>query len=553
MPENEPAIANYDDQTADEIKQRLRKLSQADLGKLEAYEKQGQARSTVLEAIAALRTDAPWSGYDEMEVEEVNDALKQRDGETAARVLDYERHHKARMTVIEFAKRRREESDGSSGSESQPRRSPDESSSASSSSGKSAKSSKGGSGRRSQSKGASRSRAQSSRRSATRSSQSKAPAIANYDDHTADEIMQRVRRLSQSELAELEAYEKQGQGRRTVLETIAALRGDEPWSGYDDMEVEEVNDALKRQDGDTAARVLDYERRHKGRKTIIEFASARRQARKSSSASSRRGSASGSASRSTRGRAAKTAPTRTRAKQQTGRSQAGSRTRSQSRGTSGARTQSRKPAATRSSQSESPVKEALQAVAAGLRQRAREALRSAEGPTKKLAKDTGQAVGSAAQAAPARIRDRAADALQTAEGPTKKMAKDTERAVGSAAQDGRDALGTAVKDTGQAVAAAAGKAKGPALVGAAALATVGGGIALGSKVKLRRRKRVLGVAVPRRTAVGKAAKRVGRAVDGVSATGQQIGQWSDDIQYLRRRIAEGNVHLDGRREREGRV
>ena len=553
MPENEPAIANYDDQTADEIKQRLRKLSQADLGNLEAYEKQGQARSTVLEAIAALRTDAPWSGYDEMEVEEVNDALKQRDGETAARVLDYERHHKARMTVIEFAKRRREESDGSSGSESQPRRSPDESSSASSSSGKSAKSSKGGSGRRSQSKGASRSRAQSSKRSATRSSQSKAPAIANYDDHTADEIMQRVRRLSQSELAELEAYEKQGQGRRTVLETIAALRGDEPWSGYDDMEVEEVNDALKRQDGDTAARVLDYERRHKGRKTIIEFASARRQARKSSSASSRRGSASGSASRSTRGRAAKTAPTRTRAKQQTGRSQGGSGTRSQSRGTSGSRTQSRKPAATRTSQSESPVKEALQAVAAGLRQRAREALRSAEGPTKKLAKDTGQAVGSAAQAAPARIRDRAADALQTAEGPTKKMAKDTERAVGSAAQDGRDALGTAVKDTGQAVAAAAGKAKGPALVGAAALATVGGGIALGSKVKLRRRKRVLGVAVPRRTAVGKAAKRVGRAVDGVSATGQQIGQWSDDIQYLRRRIAEGNVHLDGRREREGRV
>jgi len=573
MPENEPAIANYDDQTADEIKQRLRKLSQADLGKLEAYEKQGQARSTVLEAIAALRTDAPWSGYDEMEVEEVNEALKQRDGDTAARVLDYERHHKARITVIEFAKRRREESDGSSGSESQPRRSSDESSSASSSSGQSAKSSKGGGGSRSPSKGASRSRAQKSKRSATRSSQSKTPAIANYDDHTADEIMQRVRRLSQSELAELEAYEKQGQGRRTVLETIAALRGDEPWSGYDEMEVEEVNDALKRQDGDAAARVLDYERRHKGRKTVIEFASARRQAdegssastqssksssspkraaSKSSSASSRRGSASSSASRSTRRRATKAAPTRTRAKGQTGRSQGGSRTRSQSRGT-GSRTESRKPAATRSSQSESPVKEALQAVAAGLRQRAREALRSAEGPTKKLAKDTGQAVGSAAQAAPARIRDRAADALQTAEGPTKKMAKDTERAVGSAAQDGRDALGTAVKDTGQAVAAAAGKAKGPALVGAAALATVGGGIALGSKVKLRRRKRVLGVAVPRRTAVGKAAKRVGRAVDGVSATGQQIGQWSDDIQYLRRRIAEGNVPLDGRREREGRV
>ena len=551
MPENEPAIANYDDQTADEIKQRLRTLSQADLGKLEAYEKQGQARSTVLEAIAALRTDAPWSGYDEMEVEEINDALRQRDGDAAARVLDYERHHKARITVIEYAKRRREESDGSSGSESQPRRSPDASSSASGSSGKSAKSSRGGGARRSQSNNASRSRAQSSKPSTTRSSQSKAPAIANYDDQTADEIMQRVRRLSQPELAELETYEKQGQGRRTVLETIAALRGDEPWSGYDDMEVEEVNDALKRQDGETAARVLDYERRHKGRKTIIEFASARRDASegpsastassksssrpkraatKSSSATSRGGSASRSASRSSRGRAAKASAGR-RPKQETRRSQGGGRTRSQSRSTSGSRTQSRKPAATQSSQTESPVKEAFQLAAARLKQRATEALRSAEGPTRKLAKDTGQAVGSAAQAAPARIKDRATEALQTAEGPTKKLAKDTEQAVGSAAS----------------------RAKGPALVGAAALATVGGGIALGSKVKLRRRKRVLGVTVPRRTAVDNAAKRVGRAVDSASLTGQLIGQWSDDIQYLRARIGGAHVRVDSRREREGRL
>jgi ABC-type transporter Mla subunit MlaD len=179
-----------------------------------------------------------------------------------------------------------------------------------------------------------------------------------------------------------------------------------------------------------------------------------------------------------------------------------------------------------------------------LKQRVTETLRSAEAPTKKLAKDTGHAVGSAAQAAPARLRDRATEALQTAEGPTKKLARDTEQAVGSAAQDGRDAVGTAIRDTGQAVAAAANKAKAPALVGAATLATVGGGIALGSKVKQRRRKRVLGVGVPRRTAVGKAAKRVGKAVDSLSSTGQEIGQWSDDLQYLRQRIAGGNGPLD---------
>jgi hypothetical protein len=411
------------------------------------------------------------------------------------------------------------------------------------------------------------------------------PAIANYDDHTAEEIRQRLRKLSQADLSKLEAHEKQGQGRSTVLETIAALRGDEPWSGYDDMEVEEVNGTLKQRDGDTAGRVLDYERRHKARKTIIEFATARRhasdgssgstpgsegkrdsQARarsqpskpssrpkgaasKSSSATSRRGSASRSASRSTRGRAEK-GPTETRAKttprpsaqrssgsRQTRRSGGGSQPRSQSKSASRARTQSRKAAATRSSQSESRAKEALQATAAKLKHRATEALRSAEGPTKKLAKDTGHAVGSAAQSAPARLKNRATEVLQTAEGPTKKLARDTEQAVGSAAQDGRDAVGTAVRDTGQAVAAAANKAKAPALVGAATLAAVGGGIALGSKVKRRRRKRVLGVAVPRRTAVGNAANRVGKAVDSVSSTGQQIGQWSDDLQYLRQRIA----------------
>ena len=55
MPRTEPTIPNYDAQTADEITRRLRKLSQADLAKLESYERQGQARTTVLARIAALR------------------------------------------------------------------------------------------------------------------------------------------------------------------------------------------------------------------------------------------------------------------------------------------------------------------------------------------------------------------------------------------------------------------------------------------------------------------------------------------------------------------
>jgi len=609
MPQTEPAIANYDDHTAEEIKQRLRKLSQAELTKLQAHEKQGNARSTVLEAIAALRTDAPWSGYDEMEVEEVNDALKQRDGKAAGRVLDYERHHKGRVTVMEFAKRRRDDSDGSSSkSEAQPRRSPDESSSAASSrpassSARKPKSSEGGSRPRPQSDNASRPRTPARKPSTTRSSQSGGPAIANYDDHTAGELTQRLRKLSQSDLAELEAYEKQGQGRTTVLDTIAALRGDEPWSGYDDMEVEEVNDALKQRDGETAGRVLDYERHHKERKTIIEFAKTSRQASKGSSASapaprsgvkresrartrsqssqsssrpqraaskrssvtSRRESASESAPRSTRGRSAKAAPRSTRAKttsrpsatraseskrasgskqKQSKSSEGASRPRLQRMSASQPRTQAPEPSTVRASQSESRAKEAFQAVATRLKERATDALRSAEGPTKKMAKETGHAVGSAAQAAPAKIKDRATEALQNTEDSIEKRSKGTEQKgteqkVGSVALgDDRDAGGSAVRGTTtQTLAAAANKAKTPALVGAAALATVGGGIALGSKVKLRRGKRVLGVPVSRKTAVGKAAKRVGKAVDNVSSTGHQIGQWSDDLQYLRQRLA----------------
>jgi hypothetical protein len=132
--------------------------------------------------------------------------------------------------------------------------------------------------------------------------------------------------------------------------------------------------------------------------------------------------------------------------------------------------------------------------------------------------------------------ERAMEALKSAEGPTKKLAMETEQAVGSVARDGRDA-----------VTAAAHKAKTPALVGAATLATLGGGIALGSKIKQRRRTTVLGVAVSRRTAVGKAAKRVGKAIDSVSSAGQQIGQWSDDLQYVRHRLAGGEGSVSERR------
>ena len=42
------------------------------------------------------------------------------------------------------------------------------------------------------------------------------PTIANYDARTANEITQRLRNLSQTDLAKLETYERRGQNRSTV-------------------------------------------------------------------------------------------------------------------------------------------------------------------------------------------------------------------------------------------------------------------------------------------------------------------------------------------------
>jgi len=132
---------------------------------------------------------------------------------------------------------------------------------------------------------------------------------------------------------------------------------------------------------------------------------------------------------------------------------------------------------------------------------------------------------------PARLKQRVSGAVHSGERRTERLAKDAGQAAGAAARDSRDAIASATRDAGRTAGSAANKAKGPVLMGGAVLAALGGGIALGRglNVKLRKRKRVLGVPIPRRTAVGKAAKRVGSAVDSVGSAGHQIGQWSDDL------------------------
>lgn len=94
--------------------------------------------------------------------------------------------------------------------------------------------------------------------------------IARYGKLTADEIAARLPELAQVELAQVEVYERRNDNRTTVLARIDALRGSEPWTGYDEQNVDEIRAALGKADDDTARAARDYERAHKQRAGVIE-------------------------------------------------------------------------------------------------------------------------------------------------------------------------------------------------------------------------------------------------------------------------------------------
>jgi ferritin-like metal-binding protein YciE len=96
--------------------------------------------------------------------------------------------------------------------------------------------------------------------------------IADYDSLKAGEIVERLPRLSQVELAEVDAYERRHGNRKTILSKIDSLQGDAPWAGYDEQTAEEIESRVRDADDDEARKVRDYERRHKARKGVLEAA-----------------------------------------------------------------------------------------------------------------------------------------------------------------------------------------------------------------------------------------------------------------------------------------
>ena len=97
-------------------------------------------------------------------------------------------------------------------------------------------------------------------------------AIARYDSLTAEEISGRLPELSQIDLAKIDSYERRHQKRATVLDRIGTLRGDEPWAGYDELNVAEVRAVLGEGDDERVKQVRAYERAHKNRAGVLDAA-----------------------------------------------------------------------------------------------------------------------------------------------------------------------------------------------------------------------------------------------------------------------------------------
>ena len=94
--------------------------------------------------------------------------------------------------------------------------------------------------------------------------------VADYEKLTAEEIVGRLRPLTQSELAAVQTHERAAEARQTILERIDSLRESQPWSGYDEQTVADVRQRLSDADEGRLKAVREYERRHKDRAGVIE-------------------------------------------------------------------------------------------------------------------------------------------------------------------------------------------------------------------------------------------------------------------------------------------
>lgn len=94
--------------------------------------------------------------------------------------------------------------------------------------------------------------------------------IARYDELNAEQVDERLPKLTQVELAKVAAYERLHEDRKTVHDRIARLQGDEPWAGYDELTAAKVAAALPKVTDEQARAARTYERDHKARAGVTK-------------------------------------------------------------------------------------------------------------------------------------------------------------------------------------------------------------------------------------------------------------------------------------------
>jgi ferritin-like metal-binding protein YciE len=99
------AIDGYDELAPHEITAKLPGLSQIDLARIDAYERNNQNRSQILTRVEWLRADEPWAGYDVLPADDVIAVLSEGDDDRTEAVASYERRHKNRAAVLHAAAR----------------------------------------------------------------------------------------------------------------------------------------------------------------------------------------------------------------------------------------------------------------------------------------------------------------------------------------------------------------------------------------------------------------------------------------------------------------
>jgi hypothetical protein len=94
-------------------------------------------------------------------------------------------------------------------------------------------------------------------------------AAARYDELTVDEVLKRLHELGPADLASLGHHERAHRNRAALLAHIDALLGNEPWPGYDALDVDGVRFGLDGAGHDDLLVVLAYERAHRNRAGVV--------------------------------------------------------------------------------------------------------------------------------------------------------------------------------------------------------------------------------------------------------------------------------------------